>query len=639
LACLIPVPTGYELVSAAASQSSTGHDTNHNPSLSLSSVSTIVIFNIQTYTITSRQQIRQRNKALPKLPDYILEQHDESSISEHYSVGWNNNSEIFQTNDDDHDTIRDERQQQPKNFKAYHTFNGETQNVSYVAHVPKIVRVGLDDFGVHLPCLQSATCMCNMPSDSRNGKGPNAFSTLLVGTINGSLLIIDFATAKVKDCLYETNHLDGGANNVNTTSASPIIDLSQCPPTQWKPHNKYGDELGSKSKGRISATTKNGGISIFNTIFYGVNRQFSDIDQSREYVNKSGLIMTIEPVVAVRPQEDATKSSNMSDLRFACAKWLNPSILAVLTRSRYQDKDFPLQQQGALSEIVVAQVWSVIEVQEVSEISDHAAPKSNICVMSELKFPSEDSFIEQAHGSFSLSQESPEHEASYGRNYSISYDSYRDCLALSSQLISFDPDAEEVIKMRPFCMAWDWKRNAQGLTLTADTTHSSRKGHKDRCIPSIFSQFLVSKDCAIHFYEKAYAQKKRLHKDIYNLGTLSPSSVSGEGLTVLRLCEASPLMLRGDVITYPLVESVSTSFLIVSHSQTTHLISSHCYTATSYTQLFSSVGRIENSIIICCIKRPLSHCRDWERQRTFHCSSRVSWFVHSRFVSNVMAND
>src|SRR5210317_2036938 len=48
LACLIPVPSGYELVSSASAQhSSTAFNvTNCNSS---SSVSTVVIFNIQTY--------------------------------------------------------------------------------------------------------------------------------------------------------------------------------------------------------------------------------------------------------------------------------------------------------------------------------------------------------------------------------------------------------------------------------------------------------------------------------------------------------------------------------------------------------------------------------------------------------------
>lgn len=536
LACLTPFPPGYELVAAAS------HGTNYSSSSSSSSqistiesVSTVVIFNIQTYTISSRQQIRQQNRILSKLPDYILEQTRNDDANN------GRNSEALQS-DGDHDSIRSERQSN----------NSKSQSI-YVAHVPKIVRVAQEDVSsdsdVHLPSLQSAACICNVPSDSKNGQGPDAFSTLLVGTTDGSLLIIDFETARVKDILYDDKQTD--------RSIYPIIHLSQCPPTHWKPHNKYGDELGSHSKGRISAITQDGGISIFSTTFHGANQQqtSSSIYQSRNFVNKSGLIMEIEPLAQFRPSYSNNSSNMINGLRYVCTKWLNPLLLAVLTRSPFLDEDFSIQKSSTLPEIVVAQVWSVTEVQMVDN-PVQALSNSNICVISELKYPCENSLIELAHGTFSLSQEA-EFEATFGKSYSITYNSYRDCLALSSQLVSLDQNTNEVtqVKVRPFCITWDWKRNAQGLTLICDMTLSSRRGHSQlnaASMPSIFSQFLVSNDCAIHFYEKAYAQRKRLHKDIYNLSTLSPSSVSHRGSNV-RLCEVSALMLRGDVITYPLL--------------------------------------------------------------------------------------
>ena len=229
--------------------------------------------------------------------------------------------------------------------------------------------------------------------------------------------------------------------------------------------------------------------------------------------------------------------------------------MAVLTRSPFLDEDFSGQQSSALPEIVVAQVWSVTEVQVV-ENPEPAHHNPNICVLSEMKFPCENSLVELAHGTVSLSQES-EAETSFGKSYAITYNSYRDCLALSSQLVSLDRNAKDFaqLKVRPFALSWDWKRNAQGLTLISDVTLSSRRGLSQlnaASMPSIFSQFLVSNDCAIHFYEKAYDQRKRLHKDIYNLSTLSPSSVSHRGPNV-RLCEVSAVMLRGDMIAYPLM--------------------------------------------------------------------------------------
>ena len=531
LACLIPVPTCYELISNE-SQDSIAYSSQIPTN---ASVSTVVIFNIQTYTISSRQQIRQQNRILPKLPDYILDQ-----TANDDTKNWGNSNTL--QSDGDHVSITSERQSNN---------DSKSQNV-YVAHVPKIVRVPEEDASsesdVYPPSLQSATCICNIPSDSNNGKGPDAFSLLLVGITDGSLLIIDFETARVKHILYKQEQTD--------RVTFPIIHLSQYPPTQWKPHNKYGDELGSESKGRISAVRRDGSISIFCTTFRGANEQHSSNStyQRRNFVNKKGLIMGIEPLARLHPS-DTNNSSNVSGLRYACAKWLNPLVLTVLTRSPLLDEDISGHERNVLPEIVVAQVWSVTEVQ-VAQNHDQDMSKSNICVLSELKFPCENSLVELAHGTFSLSHES-EAATSFGRSYSITYNSHRDCLALSSQLVLRDKTAKESTKLRvrPFCISWDWKRNAQGLTLISDVSLLSGEGHVETraaSTPSIFSQFLVSNDCAVHFYEKRHAQRKRLHKDIYNLSTLSPSYVCHRGSNV-RLCEVSPLMLGGDVITYPLM--------------------------------------------------------------------------------------
>ena len=528
LACLIPIPSGYELISNAYLRDSTVSSSQIPTN---ESVSTLVIFNIQTYTISSRQQIRQQNRKLPKLPDYIL---DQTTNDETKNVG---NSNTLHS-DGDHVSITSERQS--KN-------DSNSQHV-YVAHAPKIVRVpeegSSSESDVQLPSLQSATCICNVPSDSNKGKGPDALSMLMVGITNGSLLIIDFETARVKDILYKQEPVD--------RVISPIIHLSQCPPTQWKPHNKYGDELGSESKGRISAVTRDGGISIFSTSYHGANAQYSSnsMYQSGSFVNKNGLILEIEPLAQFHPLQ-TNNSSNVSGLRFVSAKWLNPFVLAVLTRSPLLDENSLGQQSNASPEIVVAQVWSVTEVQ-ASQNLDQEQSKSNICVISELKFPCENSLVELAHGNFSLCHES-EGESSFGKSYRITYNSHRDCLALSSQLVLHDKNANEKhlakLRVRPFCISWDWKRNAQGLTLISDVSLLSSEG---RSMPSILSHFLVSNDCAVHFYEKRHAQRKRLHKDIYNLSTLSPSSVYHRGSNV-RLCEVSPLLLGGDVITYPLM--------------------------------------------------------------------------------------
>ena len=516
LACLIPVPSGYELVSNALPSSQIPRN---------QFVSSIVIFSIKTYSISSAQQTRQRNRMLPKLPDFVIDQTttDDSKIEGNIEILKNDNT----------------------NFTMSSEYQPKTQMI-HAAHVPKIVRILREDVSpdleFQLPTLQNATCICNIPSDSKNGKGSEARSILLAGITNGSLMVIDFESARVKDTIYH------GERDTDRMTP-PIIHLSQCPPTLWKPLSIYGDELGSVSQGRISAVTRDGGICIFSTSFNSLN---SVASRNRKFVNKSGLIMEVARIAKYCPM-DQNSTSSLSALRYVCSKWINPMLLAVLTRSSFLESDFVGHQTSiAQDRIVVAQVWSVTEASE-EENFDLPSPTSRVCVLSELNYPHENNLVELAHGTFSLSQE-PDTALHFGRNYSIACNNRRGCLALSTQLVFRDRNGDESshVKIRPACISWDWKRNAQGFTLVSDVALSSVNYQlSNAALPSIFSRFLISDGCAIHLYEKRYSQGKRLHKDIYNLSTLSPPHSLSSRNT--RLDEVSPIMLSGDTITFPLV--------------------------------------------------------------------------------------
>ena len=595
LACLIPIPCEYELLSA--SECHVGD----------SPTSTIVIFRIQAKTLASLRQQRKNN--LPKLPDYIVE----------------------------HSFDQERRNGELKNEKNPTTMSMEELSftpttsfivnaMSYVAHGPKIVRTSQPLNEQHADgmltknnekCnrpLYYATCMCNFPSDHYRGESSAAGSLLLVGTINGQLLTVDYSMARIHSIVLEPvigigtddNH-DGGALRKRNGSqvlnnnrrkwqrskcgSSALLHLSQCSPTHWKPLDIYGEEQGSLSNGHVAAVFRDGSVNIYKSSFVPIpsfNGDSSPSPRRRQRNRYNGAEHTRLDIqihliaTSFRPSLACLDASLSHHMRYIRAKWIKPCVLALLTRSPILGDDAFIEwsdnMSSSLSEVVVAQVWSIAEVMHLERVNqiqcDWEIPSNDttIALISELKLPHGDSLNEFIHYTFSLSQCSSNPVYDRGSNLkgrlgfsdctrgmSILYHRFIDCLAIGSQDVTCTSDSNgTIVSIRPICLIWDWKRNIPGLTLACSNSYSLCNQDNDdiRMLPSNYSWFQLGNDdkhglCAVHVYEQTLRNDmRRACKNVFCLSALSPRNIRvTEGC--LSVNEPSALLLHRDSVTFP----------------------------------------------------------------------------------------
>jgi hypothetical protein len=469
--------------------------------------------------------------------------------------------------------------------------------------------------------------MCNVPSDRYRGKSISSSSLLLVGTIEGQLLIVDYNLARVLHVLHsvsphktsssETTTIvsntiiecdDKQHHRVESTmkSSSPIIHISQVPPTQWKTLDRYGEEQGSQSKGRIVTVLRDGSLNIYTTSFIPSlmnNIYNNDLIVSNAIIsqnNKNRLEMEIHLLASY-------KASKLG-LRYIRARWINPLVLCVLTRSPYLDDCSSgqcLEQRSAAmmipSDIVVAQIWRVAEVlsldrNDAKSIENYGQfiasgwemnVNANITLASELKMPyGDDSLNEIIHDTFALSQEAtlvPVVDDNHGnvfniekkvldfteclRGMSILYHRPTDCFTINSQMVmskSFSTTGFD-LQVRPFCLIWDWKRNVPGLTMAScesypfgDVVDKSSNNYQ---MQSLFSWFQLGDNekyglCAVHIYEEVRrGNNRRIMKKIFSLSSLSPRNKFGtDGCMTVN--EPSAILLHRDSVTFPFLYKV-----------------------------------------------------------------------------------
>ena len=659
LACLIPLPIGYELDSSSeydhGAVTLPSHDKKYSP------ISTIVLFRIQTKAVSSQQQLQQRkNLHLPAMPDYIVEstiggdrtenelENDSTKLVDNVDT---NEMSSHQTVSSSRGCVMSYVAHGPRIVRALRPPNElgpdwEKQNVATsnrVSFFRKLSRGSSDSGPIPQPTLKCATCMCNVPSDHHRGKSSSASSLLLVGTIDGGLLLVDFSLARVRSVVLESvasntmEYLKYGELHCRTEKSShnevqnhqseqiiinrqvaggseyfcnPIIHLSQTAPTQWKPLDVYGEEQGSQSKGRVSSVLRDGSVNIYTTSFEAPLVFHTDSQNGDDHSNSSdrirgeriswakhtGLEMRINLLATFHASKLGLDAS-LSRLRYARARWISPFVLSLLTRSSYLDDDFLLKRSlntsVIQSEMVVAQAWCVAEVMQLDQVNqkEYIGPDvgwevnagASIILASELKVPCGDSLNELVHDTFSLSRATfapldgshckdsrsdfermPVFTES-SRCMSIFYHRSTDCLAINSQVVTCTSSSTGfALRVRPFCLIWDWKRNAPGLTLATCESYPLYQHDVDagtHNMHSLYSWFQLGDDendglCAIHVYEHTLCRKnRRAVKNIFSLSTLSPQNrCSTEGC--LSVNEPSAVLLHSDSVTFPLLGRV-----------------------------------------------------------------------------------
>ena len=622
LACLIPLPSGYQLVSPS------NEDDN-----GLLTTSTIVIYRVQAQNVSHQQQLyHKKQHNLPKLPDYIVENEVDSNKTDKDATE-NNNIQVTTKSLDQLDISSHED-------KELNQDNARSNSVLYVAHEPKIVRAlqqqqtnttleesnesqakpkgsflrqfstgksTTDNSSTHLSTLQCATCMCTVPFDHYRGKSSMAKSFLLVGTTNESLLLIDFSMARVRSVLLKPtpDNLKPRADGYD----NPIVHISQCTPTQWKGLDIYGEEQGSLSKGRIATITRDGSVKIYMTFFVPsssvdnwVENRIEQSNSKSETKQNTGLEMRISLL--------STYHTSKSNLRYIRARWINPILLVLLTRSPYLDeKALRQQSRSKQSDMVVAQVWTVAEVHTIDDQSEAAIEqvtgwrgssdiRCNIALISELKMPCGDSLDELLHDTFSLSREASESTRSDGRmaiftkctrGMTITYHSGTDCLAVNSLAVTRERCG---IKVRPFCLIWDWKHNVPGLTLASSNSYclcpqpqqQIDNSYQIMAVPPLYYWFQLGQDekhglVAVHVHTITSGTMYRARKNIYSLSTLLPLSRSITEGHSLNVTEPSAILLHHDSVTFPILSRVSINGLSSFTAHYLYLFS--CYLLAS----------------------------------------------------------
>jgi hypothetical protein len=431
----------------------------------------VVIFSIQSQSFTVQQKTRQQ-RVLPPLPDYIVEKSvdgdqvetqdqlaNRSVQKENAESSQKPTDTAYNTTNPQHDTSK---------FRQ-----SKRELLVYVPHHPRIVRIpqqsaineseenpsaetnrffqrklskGSKHIVPPLPPLQSATSICDIPMDHHRGKSLRAASALLIGTACGSLLLVDISLAKVHSILLGNK---GENDDLDYNQCSgPIVHVSQCPPSVWKPLDIYGEEQGSKSKGRISLIRRSGSVSIFTTSFVvpsadkqaALTHASSTVSEAEfsQSTNMSNGWVDIHRSKTLELQLEKLDLSKQlgkreQSLSYIRAKWLSPLLLVLLTRSTQLDEDVLLGERDVIvsSDVVLAQVWRVND----EECTEDKTKCSNLALVSELKRPigDEDFTKESAHVTFRL-------EHTYSSTMDTNGDCYNSCL--QEQLTSFVSNCE-----------------------------------------------------------------------------------------------------------------------------------------------------------------------------------------------------
>eukprot|EP00956_Cyclotella_meneghiniana_P044073 scaffold300777_cov83-Cyclotella_meneghiniana.AAC.1 len=518
------------------------------------------------------QKTRQQSRhVLPPLPDYIVEKTEGRNSSPETENGDKEISDNAILNSNDSITTQTTMSQLRLPNRDH---------VSYVAHQPRIVRVTLpnvdsqtqiqsDGFfrrkqsngssnAPQSPPLQTATSLCEIPTDSYRGKASCGSSALLVGTSCGSLHLVNFVTARVNSTL-----LSDACDEHNN---SPIVHISQCPPLVWKPRDAYGEEQGSKTAGRIALVRRDGSVTLYATAFVVPSIESTSFDRTSSIGSDADYLRSNSAHSVVDNHQNRKYSLELrlenlnslgnydaseTRLRYIRAKWLNNTFLVLLTRSPNLDSDILMDKRCSIhvssAETIVAQVWKT---------------DNDLTLVSELKLPvgNEDLMNERCHSKFTIHRQSspvescinegtvatlPQQISAFVANcessMSISCHRGTDCLTLCTQSVTLTRPFQQA-GVHSCCFIWDWKRNVSGLTLFCGTKLNA----ESQLMPSFLSCYYISEDranglSAVHIYEKSEHRIRTLYKDTFRLGVLSPNS--GSGNENLGIWEPSALLL------------------------------------------------------------------------------------------------
>jgi len=356
-------------------------------------------------------------------------------------------------------------------------------------------------------CSTTTTTTTAVPTAKYTATSVSPPPLLLVGCRSGSLMVASYRAVTA-------NELVGSAT---FTDRPAVVALQYC--------NSVADE----TTGRLVAIRETGSATVYSTTL--------------QTMLPTELSRTSFTTVQVGDYSFGLQEVPLWELNgpFVAAQWITASHLALM--------------EPATAAACVVRVWA---------LADGAATKPVATLP-----VTPNGLSENAHTTFVLdsSVAATDDDDEGGRRLwfygtiGMEYDSYSDCIAISSALIKVGTDNGSVIgctveEVKPFVCLWNWRTNIEGLTVALSRTHKVLHASGQ----SLISRLFFVKDTRgnrniAHGIASVGQRSCRIRKELYETAILSPPADTCFGGTRIR--QSNSLLLSSSSVSYPHVSLAS----------------------------------------------------------------------------------
>jgi hypothetical protein len=365
--------------------------------------------------------------------------------------------------------------------------------------------------------LLHATSVC----DVETSVGPLVSGLLLVGCRDGSVQVATYRPAVCCGVLHPAP--DG------ESSAAPIVELDHW--TEWR-------DLTEKTMvGRLAVVFSNGRVRVFRS-------HFAETDDADQPDNSSS---TADRQASLSIRSSSSKiAPDTTDFSFG--------VIPTHEFPKNNDDEEEGEWNSYQTRKIVAVKWIAGSYLAVHEAPDAQCTVRVMGLYDYGKYSSLSTMIitreqldESAKGVFRINSDPciSQQNTHVQRRMLLEYDTYTDCLAISSFLQENDNDARK----RRFVCLWNWRMNILGLmaSLTSYPAYDSL-----RCSTLHFGIDHVKRRKIILVGASATTPTQhhtRLYKETYDVATLSPSYETTRQRCKLR--ESHALLLSAESVSFP----------------------------------------------------------------------------------------
>lgn len=439
--------------------------------------------------------------------------------------------------------------------------------------------------------LLNATALCDVGMCTGS-------SVLLVGCRDGSILVASYRPLALAGLLYQDPLGCIGVNTNNSVAIAAIDHL-----TEWS------DLKGGTTVGRLAVVFGDGIVSVFRShmadasdMEHGGNsgngealplqlkRDMSNLSISTAAPSFGGIEIKLTETHQIIDDKIGEKESEPPF--FVCVKWVAGSYLALAQRPGVESfiHVFGLYDSGRCSTISTMKVTR-------NQLEENTHNNFNV-----------DATYQFDNGEHRTSvREGASRDAYVG----LEYDSYSDCIAISSFLLK--NDCLDCRPKKQFVCLWNWRTNAQGFLASASEPSVEPLMGATMCVSTVhFSIDQANKRRLVHFING----HMRVRKETYDISILSPPhEVACRGP---RLRETCSLMLSSTTVSYP--KASKTSIRDNFEIQWTESVVPKHYIESFGSPVIAAIGEKNNRSIAVASSRGwcVLDCSHTERSQTGH---------------------